>query len=52
MVDTDIKIDPKAKITRPTKGKVISEAEFTEMIKEETRKYEEMYMNKVETKID
>ncbi|HEY4538753.1 MAG TPA: GLPGLI family protein, partial [Faecalibacter sp.] len=44
---TDIKINPKAKITRPTKGKVISEAEFTEMIKEETRKFEEMYMNKV-----
>ncbi len=49
---TDVKIDPKAKITRPTKGKVISEAEFTEMIKEETRKFEEMYKNKVETKID
>lgn len=49
---TDIKIDTKAKITRPTKGKVISEAEFTEMINEETRKFEEMYKNKVETKID
>jgi len=49
---TEIKIDPKAKIARPTKGKVISEAEFTEMIKEETRKFEEMYNNKVDRKID
>lgn len=49
---TAIKIDAKAKIEKPSKGKLISEAEFSEMIKEETRKFEEMYNNKVETKID
>lgn len=48
----EIKIDSKAKIERPTKGKIVSEKEFSQIIEEENRKYEEMENNKVETKID
>lgn len=48
----EIRIDPKAKIEKPTKGKIVSEKEFSQIIEEENRKYDEMENNKVETKID
>lgn len=48
----NIKLDSKAKIERPTKGQIVSEKEFDQIIEEENRKYDEMENNKVETKID
>jgi len=49
---TNIKLDSKAKIERPTKGQIVSEKEFDAIIEEENRKFDEMENNKVETKID
>lgn len=49
---TNIKIDSKAKIERPTKGQIVSQKEFDQIIEEDNKKFDEMYNNKVETKID
>ena len=49
---TNIKLDDKVKIEKPTKGKVVSKEEFQKIIKEQSKKFQEMYGNKVETKID
>lgn len=49
---TNITLDTKSKIEKPTKGKIVSQKEFEDIIEKENKKYEEFENNKVETKID
>lgn len=52
IVATKITVDPKLKITKPTKGKIVTQKEFNVIVDAYKKKYEEVENNKVETKID
>jgi len=45
-VATKVEVSDKFKINKPTKGKQISQADFEEMVEEENRKFNEMFLQK------
>ncbi len=45
-VATKVEVSDKFKINKPTKGKQISQADFEEIVEEENRKFNEMFLQK------
>jgi len=52
IVAENIEINPKIKLQKPTKGKLISQKDFNKIVEEQNKKYQEIENNQVETKLD